>query len=211
VLDQIFDRSSPPRSRAYRSGIVHRLRNVQQNSGGIAVEMRRNCGTTIRIYLPEWRPAPHPVIRRRQPSGPSRRRNRHGGRGPGGCPAHGGAGPARYGYPGSGKLRTARPRSNWPCYNHGPIDIVVTDVVMPVLGGQDLAERLRTLRPATKVLFTSGYWDEAISRHGALLPGTQYLAKPFTPEPWPPRCGPCCGTSKPRPPIRVAQSMNGHG
>jgi FixJ family two-component response regulator len=62
----------------------------------------------------------------------------------------------------------------------GPIHIVVTDVVMPGLGGREMVERLRLTRPDLKVLFTSGYTDDAIVRHGVLRSGVTFLQKPFT-------------------------------
>jgi PAS domain S-box-containing protein len=60
------------------------------------------------------------------------------------------------------------------------IHLLVTDVVMPQIGGKDLAERLRVLRPDLKVLFTSGYADDAVIRHGVLAPGMNFLQKPFS-------------------------------
>jgi two-component system cell cycle sensor histidine kinase/response regulator CckA len=62
----------------------------------------------------------------------------------------------------------------------GPIELVLTDVVMPEMSGAKLAARLRKLRPATRFLFMSGYSDEAIVRHDMLRPGSAFLQKPFT-------------------------------
>ncbi|HET8713216.1 MAG TPA: PAS domain S-box protein [Gemmatimonadales bacterium] len=63
----------------------------------------------------------------------------------------------------------------------GPIDLLVTDVIMPGAGGRELARRLHETRPGTKVLFVSGYTDDAIVQHGMLEPGLDFLQKPFTP------------------------------
>jgi signal transduction histidine kinase/ActR/RegA family two-component response regulator len=64
--------------------------------------------------------------------------------------------------------------------HRGRIDLLLTDVVMPELSGQRLAERLRSTRPDLNVLYMSGYTDDAIVRHGVLTPGTHLLEKPFS-------------------------------
>ena len=53
----------------------------------------------------------------------------------------------------------------------GKIDLVLTDVVMPVMGGKEMADALRTSHPHTKILFTSGYSQDAMGHHGVLRPG----------------------------------------
>ena len=61
------------------------------------------------------------------------------------------------------------------------LHLLLTDVVMPLMGGRDLAELLRTQHPETRVLFTSGYTGEAVLRPDPLLSGTDFIQKPFTP------------------------------
>jgi CheY-like chemotaxis protein len=65
--------------------------------------------------------------------------------------------------------------------HNGDIDLLLTDMVMPIMGGKELVDRLTLVWPDLKVLYTSGYTDAPITDNGALKPGCSFLQKPFTP------------------------------
>jgi signal transduction histidine kinase/CheY-like chemotaxis protein len=66
--------------------------------------------------------------------------------------------------------------------HEGAIDLLLTDVVMPIMGGRELARHLEKRQSGLKVLYVSGYTDETAIREGKLEPGAEFLAKPFSPD-----------------------------
>jgi CheY-like chemotaxis protein len=69
------------------------------------------------------------------------------------------------------------------CGSHSnPIDLMVTDVVMPGMAGPDLARAVKILRPETRIIFMSGYTESAMLQHELIEPDSNFLQKPFAPE-----------------------------
>jgi two-component system cell cycle sensor histidine kinase/response regulator CckA len=65
--------------------------------------------------------------------------------------------------------------------HEGAIDLVVSDIVMPTMGGREMADRLRVIRPNSQLLFVSGFTDDEVLRQGIVITGSAYLQKPFSP------------------------------
>jgi PAS domain S-box-containing protein len=63
----------------------------------------------------------------------------------------------------------------------GPVHLLLTDVIMPVMGGRELVRRVSSIVPATKVIYMSGYTDDTLAFHGLPQPDAAYIQKPFTP------------------------------
>jgi CheY-like chemotaxis protein len=62
-----------------------------------------------------------------------------------------------------------------------PVDLIVTDIVMPEMNGSELAQKIREKQPDARILFTSGYTEDAVVRQSFLHPGEAFMEKPFTP------------------------------
>ena len=65
---------------------------------------------------------------------------------------------------------------------NGPVHLLLTDVIMPVMGGRELARRVNRLGSSTRVVYMSGYTDDTLAFHGLPQPGSAYIQKPFTRE-----------------------------
>jgi CheY-like chemotaxis protein len=63
-----------------------------------------------------------------------------------------------------------------------PVDLIVTDIIMPGMGGTELAAKIREKQPNARILFTSGYTEDAVVRQSFLNPGEAFIEKPFTPD-----------------------------
>ena len=78
------------------------------------------------------------------------------------------------------EARDGRQASDLAERHSGPIQLLLSDVVMPGMTGADLVERLRPLHPEMRLLFMSGYTDAALENHAPLPPGAAFMEKPFT-------------------------------
>jgi PAS domain S-box-containing protein len=179
IFEPFFTTKEPGRGTGLGLSTVYGI--VTQSGGQVEVESGPGLGTTFRVYLPRAEEAAAPAGRKEPGAGPPRgdetvalvedddslRALVH-------------TVLTRSGY----RVIDARhgPEALLKCGQHdGPIHLLVTDVVLPQVSGPQLAERLAVLRPGLKVLFISGYTDEAVIRHGMVSPGTAFLPKPFTP------------------------------
>ena len=159
------------------------VRTIAEQSGGfVVVSSAPGRGSEFRFYLPAQEPP------RRDRGRSPRHRAGIGSRGddPAGGGRRRGAGVDASTAPGQGYHvleasggEMALKRGRGPA---GRIDLLLTDVVMPDIGGRVLAERLCRLLPGLKVLFMSGYTDDAVVRHGVQEAEVAFLQKPFSIE-----------------------------
>jgi two-component system cell cycle sensor histidine kinase/response regulator CckA len=153
---------------------------VKQSGGSIWVYSERDRGTTFKLYFPRAEAAAS------TPPTPPRREGLHGtetillAEDQPEVRSIASVVLQRYGYTvleaanGDDALRLIKTY-------RGPIHLLLSDVVMPAMNGPELARRVKADHRGIRVLFASGYTDDAIVRHGVLDPGVAFLQKPFTP------------------------------
>jgi PAS domain S-box-containing protein len=161
---------------------------VKQSAGYISLETAKGCGTTFRVYLPRAVKAADEAEWPEEPLPPS----------PPPAPFDDRATEtillvededvvrdlAREVLEGRGYSVVAARHAGEALVvaerHPGPIHLLLTDVVMPHMGGRELAERVSPLRPGIRVLYVSGYTDDEVLRHGVMEAEVAFLQKPFT-------------------------------
>ena len=154
---------------------------VTQSGGAIQVETELGRGSTFNVYLPQADPPAEAPVR----SEPAKDEGRGSEvvlfaededniREPAQEILEGKGYTVLAARDGACALETAR---GW----NGPIHLLISDVVMPGMSGSELAAELEAERPGIRVLYISGYPEDAIARHGVLHPGRSFLQKPFPP------------------------------
>jgi PAS domain S-box-containing protein len=185
VFEPFF--TTKPKGKGTGLGLSTVLGIVQQSGGHVTVESAIGRGSKFRIYLPrteEMRaPSGRPVARHPTPAAPLWRGSE-----------------TILLVEDEGQLRVlARDILRTAGYevidapnaaeavrlserHAGPIHLLLTDIVMPHVSGRELARRLGVIRPRIRVLYMSGYTDDAMVNHGIVDPGIAFLSKPITPD-----------------------------
>ena len=176
IFEPFFTTKEPGKGTGLGLATVYGI--VKQSGGHVTVHSEVGRGTTFRIYLPrEVAQAAAPPPRREASRGGSEtvlvveddesvRRLVHRVLEPAGYAVLSAAS-------GAEALELCERRAD-------PIHLMLTDVVMPAMDGSALAARLRPRRPGMRVLYMSGYMDDAVAQHGLAAPGPDFLHKPFT-------------------------------
>ncbi len=179
VLPHVFDPFFTTKSHGAGLGLATSYGAVRQAGGWVWVYSEPARGTTFKVYLPRARgvATPDTVTPPPAPAGSgtetvlvveddeqirrivSRALHRHGYR-----------------------VLTAADPDEALALSGDPVDLLLTDVVLPKLGGQDLADQLTVRHPRMRVLYMSGYTPHTVAERTDLRPGAELLQKPFTPD-----------------------------
>jgi CheY-like chemotaxis protein len=153
---------------------------VKQNSGGIWVYSEPDHGTTVKVYLPAIKDAvPNPERRPGQAIFPVSTETVMVVEDDTGIRAMITRHLAASGY----RVLSACNGDEALALVHKnpePVRLLITDVIMPLMGGRELAERMAEIYPGLCILFMSGYTDNSIVHHGVLEPGIKFIQKPFS-------------------------------
>jgi PAS domain S-box-containing protein len=180
LFEPFFTTKGPDKGTGLGLSTVHGI--VQQSGGSVAVTSQVGRGTTFKVYLPVAEdglgPAPEPSPETPLARGTetillvedARAVRALAGR----VLAAAGYSVLEAGDGAAAEVLAAR--------HDGPIHLLLTDVVMPGLSGSQLAQRIAALRPRIRVLYMSGYTDDAIVHMDVLAKGIPFLEKPFAPE-----------------------------
>ncbi len=154
---------------------------VRQSNGGITVDTEPGRGATFRIVLPRVEPAEGQISVSKHPAPPRGTETILLVEDQAEVRRFAAACLRSYGYR---VLEASNGEEALHLYRETaePIQITVTDVVMPGMTGVDLSKKLQALSPDAKVLFVSGYADSVILRHGVLDSGIAFLQKPYSPS-----------------------------
>jgi CheY-like chemotaxis protein len=177
IFEPFFTTKAPGKGTGLGLSTVYGI--VQQSGGSIGVTSEPGCGSTFEIYFPR---AEDIAAREQLPS-------------TGTLPSGTETILVVEDYPALGRfakrilqmagytvlLATSGEQALSLLHRHyGPVHLLLTDVVMPGAGGPELASRIVAARPGIKVVYTSGYTDEALQRHGVVADAAHFLAKPYT-------------------------------
>jgi two-component system cell cycle sensor histidine kinase/response regulator CckA len=176
--------TTKPRGKGTGLGLSTVLGIVQQSGGHVTVESKPDEGAAFRVFLPLTREPRTPPVPVREPRQPTTKRGTETvllveDEGQLRVLARDilrGAGYTVFEAPNAAEAIKVSQR------HAGPIHLLVTDVVMPHIGGQELARRLGAERPRMRVLYMSGYTDDGIVQGGSVDPNIAFLPKPITPD-----------------------------
>jgi PAS domain S-box-containing protein len=180
IFDPFFTTKEPGKGTGLGLSTVYGI--VQQSGGSISVYSEPGIGTTFKVYLPRAVPDDSPR------STPTSRPPIASGsetvllvEDDAGVRAAAQRVLERAGY--TVLLASTGAEALEVIERHGAsVGVVLTDLVMPEMGGRELADHLNVRWPQTKIVFMSGYTEDAASRASVLAPGALFLDKPFTPE-----------------------------